>query len=127
MNATQTSVHLARNWLRQMGRSASKRQMTIQYCMPLWSDYLESVEIPSVTQIRVSNDYNPERKQWNIGGSSLMAWSLGLIPFKDTFWTSHLEPGNPWNKTEPNPALQTLISVLSGGLVGFGYISFFFL
>jgi len=92
--------------------------------MPLWSDYLQSVEIPAVTQIRASNDYRvgliPGNKQWNIGKPSLIAHALGMVPFKDVFWTTKVQPGNPYNATEPNPELQTLVSILSAGLVGFG-------
>jgi len=123
MNATQQSVDQARDWLMQMGSSAQKYDLTIQYCMPLWSDYLQSVEIQSVSQIRSSDDYEnkrAERKQWNIGKSSLIAWSLGLIPFKDTFWTSQEEPDNRYGKSEPNPELQTLVAVMSTGPVGPG-------
>jgi len=52
----------------------------------------------------------------------MVAWSLGLSPFKDVFWTTSKQPGNPYgaNIYEPNPQLQTLVSVLSAGLVGFG-------
>lgn len=89
--------------------------------MPLWNDYLETVEIPSVTQIRSSNDYNPGRKQWPIGRSSMVAWSLGLIPFKDNFWTTSVQPDNPYQMSEPNPQLQALVSILSTGLVGIRY------
>jgi len=103
----------------EMGKAASDQGLTIQYCMPLWNDYLQSVEIQSVTQIRASDDYNPGRKQWDIGVTSMLAWSLGLIPFKDDFWTTAQQPGNPYNASEPNPELQTLVAALSYGPVGF--------
>ena len=70
-------------WLRQMGAAASKAGITVQYCMP-WPRHvspapsccvrahththahyvarmqvLASTEIAAVTQIRVSDDYNP--------------------------------------------------------------------
>ncbi len=80
--------------------------------MPLWSDYLQTVEIPAVTQIRASNDYQsglePSGNQvlfwnfilriskWSIGKSSIVAWALGLFPFKDVFWTTSKQPGNPY-------------------------------
>eukprot|EP01114_Cavostelium_apophysatum_P013570 TRINITY_DN3316_c0_g1_i2.p1 TRINITY_DN3316_c0_g1~~TRINITY_DN3316_c0_g1_i2.p1 ORF type:complete len:780 (-),score=163.41 TRINITY_DN3316_c0_g1_i2:73-2412(-) len=118
MNITQTHVHTARKWLNQMGKAALKKGITIQYCMPLWPDYLQSVEIQSVTQIRASNDYNPNRRQWPIGKSSILAWSLGLLPFKDDFWSVSDQPGNPYDQSEPNPELQALVSILSAGLVG---------
>jgi hypothetical protein len=70
MNATQTSVHTARTWLLHMGEAARQKGLTILYCLPLWNDFLQSVEIPAVTQIRVSDDYetglNLGRKQVRI-------------------------------------------------------------
>jgi len=50
----------------------------------------------------------------------LIAWSLGLVPFKDVFWTTNQQPGNPYNGYERNPQLQALVSSLSTGPVGFG-------
>ena len=63
---------------------------------------LQSVELPAVTQIRVSDDYVPgpdwthqdsAPEQWRIGGSSILADALSLAAFKDNFWTNASEPG----------------------------------
>jgi hypothetical protein len=96
--------------------------MTIQYCMPLPADLLESTEIPAVTQTRVSGDYHPGNGQWRIGPTSLLAWSLGLAPFKDTFWTTADEPGSHYGPStrEPNFELETLVAALSAGPIGPG-------
>ena len=51
----------------------------------------------------------------------MLAGALGLAPFKDTFWTSSVEPGAPYppyNVTEPAPVLEALVSTLSTGPVG---------
>ena len=52
-----TDPNLGRNWLLQMGNAAAKYNITIQYCMSLSRHILQSVEIPFVTQARVTNDY----------------------------------------------------------------------
>ena len=44
---------------------------------------LQSVEIPAVTQIRVSDDYQPSNSQWVIGDTLILAHAVGLAPFKD--------------------------------------------
>lgn len=47
-------------------------------------------------QARVSGDYHPGKGQWKIGVSSLFAAAMGIAPFKDTFWTTEVQPGNPY-------------------------------
>ena len=112
----------AEDWLGSMGRGASDSGVTIQYCMPLPADILQSSELPAVTQTRVSGDYHPGNGQWRIGATSLLAWSLGIAPFKDTFWTTTEEPGTHYGPQtrEPNTELETLVSALSAGPVGPG-------
>jgi len=51
--------------------------------MPWTRHALQSVEIPVVTQIRVSGDYQPGNKQWIIGDSTIIAHALGLAAYKD--------------------------------------------
>jgi hypothetical protein len=59
--------------------------------------YLQSLEIPAVTQIRVSDDYGPSSRpdQWAIGDTAILAHAMGLAPFKDAFWSGFEQPGNP--------------------------------
>ena len=45
-------------------------------------------------------------------------WALGILPFKDDFWSESVEPGNTWGAKEADPELQTLVSSLSAGPVG---------
>eukprot|EP01043_Picozoa_sp_COSAG02_P034501 COSAG02_NODE_2416_length_8909_cov_10.038252_5_plen_183_part_00 len=91
-----------RNWLLQMGKAAETAGITIQLCMAYPRMALQSVELPAVTQIRVSDDYVPgpywthedsAPQQWRIGGSSILADALSLSAFKDNFWTNASEPG----------------------------------
>ena len=55
--------------------------------------------------------------QWKIGYSSLFADSLQIAPFKDNFWTTSVQPGNPYGRVEPAPERQALIALLSTGPV----------
>jgi hypothetical protein len=52
-----TDIGLGKRWLQQMGNAADKFNITIQYCMSLSRHVLQSLEIPAVTQVRVTNDY----------------------------------------------------------------------
>lgn len=56
-----TDVNFGRKWLLQMGQAAANFNLTIQYCMSLSRNVLQSLEIPTVTQVRVSSDY---AQQW---------------------------------------------------------------
>jgi len=90
----------------------------------LASDFLQSVQSTAVSQIRVSDDNMPGRlPQWRIGKISLIAYALGMAPFKDIFWTTTVQEGNPyWGGAgvEPNPELHAIVSLLTAGPVGFG-------
>ena len=44
---------------------------------------MQSVEIPVVTQTRVSPDYAPSNDQWIIGDTTIIAYAMGLAAFKD--------------------------------------------
>lgn len=53
------SPTLARQWLIQMGAGAAKQNTNVQYCSTFARHVLQSVEMPSVTSIRSSDDYGP--------------------------------------------------------------------
>ncbi|XP_046561028.1 uncharacterized protein LOC124270049 [Haliotis rubra] len=112
-------VHLAETWLNQMGRGAAKNGLTIQYCMSLCRHALHAISIPVVTQIRASQDYHPGQDQWRIGVTSMLAYAIGIAPFKDNFWTTTIQPrGKHSNRTEPYPELNAVVATLSTGPVG---------
>ncbi|KAL4218854.1 hypothetical protein ACF0H5_021442 [Mactra antiquata] len=111
-------LDLGTQWLTQMAEAASESGIYIQYCMANPRHTMQSLLYPAVTQIRVSNDYNPGGDQWKIGISSILASALGLAPYKDTFWTTEKQPGNIYNRTEPNWKLNAVVSTLSTGPVG---------
>ena len=51
--------------------------------MPWPRHVMQSVEIPVVTQTRISDDYTPSNEQWIIGDTIIVAHALGLAAFKD--------------------------------------------
>ena len=85
---------------------------------------LMSLEMPTATQIRASDDHVPgwdPRVQWNMAFSSVLAWALGLAPFKDNYESTALQPGGSFgNATEITPSLHNAASVLSAGPVSPG-------
>lgn len=112
-----------------MGEGAAKANITIQYCMTLPREVLQSSEIPAVTRIRSdykgmkslvwlsmiclyrsSGDYILSEDNWRIGISTLLVSSLGLASFKNVFWSRNYNPGNKFyyecmevtNNTDPN-------------------------
>jgi hypothetical protein len=119
------SATLARQWLSQMGKAADSTGMTIQYCMSHCRHILASVEIPSVTQARASGDYHPgkpyPKDQWHqLGTTGLFAWSVGLAPSKDNYWSSADQPGNTHyadHPREPHSRIQAAVITLSKGPV----------
>ena len=54
-----------------------------RYCMQWTRHIMQSVEIPVVTQARVSADYFPGSDQWIIGDATIIAHAMGLAAFKD--------------------------------------------
>ncbi|XP_062608013.1 uncharacterized protein LOC134269826, partial [Saccostrea cucullata] len=120
--ALQTDLYLGERWMTRMGGAAQDQNLTMQLCMSLPRHALTSVTLPAITQARVSQDYHLEPEQWRIGISSMLASAIGLAPYKDTFWSTHQQTGNPRypDIREPYPALEALISTLSAGPVGPG-------
>jgi hypothetical protein len=129
---TQT-VGLSEQWLHQMASGARSHNITIQYCMPNVRHMLASLEVNSkyqyadsniVTQTRASNDHKPSMNedQWRIGGQSMLIHALGLAPSKDGFWSTSVQPNNPYgdDKVEAYPALQSLVATMSTGPVQLG-------
>jgi hypothetical protein len=124
---TRTDIHIGHQWLMSMGEAADKQGINIQYCMGLSRHILQALQIPRVTNTRVSGDYashltDPKSSQWDIGISSMFADAIGLAPFKDVFWSTSLQPGSPYKPSamEVFPDREILIATLSTGPVGPG-------
>jgi hypothetical protein len=118
-----TNATLMRLWLMEMGRAAQDCHVAVQFCMPLPRHILQSVEIPAVTQVRASGDYNAGlwiQQWWNVGVTSLLYMALDLRPSKDSAWSKSIQPNNPFrNTTEPFPEFQALLLAMSTGPVAF--------
>ena len=68
-------------------------------------------------------DYMPGNSQWRSGWMSMLYWATGLIPWKDSFWTSSAPLFNcvyTPHCREPNSLLQALVAVLMGGPITIG-------
>jgi len=122
MEATQNNVTNAHNWMMYMNNAALKLDLTIQLCMPLPLHVLQSSLMDSVTHIRASGDYQRlENNQWQLGTSSMLIKSLGVFPYKDTFWSNTATQTGctmPDICNDPNAPLEALISTLTAGPVG---------
>jgi len=103
--------------------------MSVQMCMPMGHQLVHSIYFEAFRMSRVSDDYQPGNvaatysQQWRVGYPSLFAWSLGVIPFKDNFWsnTEH-QSGCPYYRSsclELNAELQALVATLTSGVVAF--------
>ena len=117
-------TELAKNWLHQMGKAATANEVTIQYCGQTTRHLLAAIEIPAVTHARASGDYG-KLNQWSISDANMIIHALGILPFKDVFWSTSVQPGNPYEwadhkPVEACPEIEALVSSLSTGPVAFG-------
>jgi hypothetical protein len=93
-------------FLGDMSKAMLSKDITIQYCMPLPSDYMASTLYPNVQTTRVSDD-RFERARWDsFLYDSRLASAVGLWPWTDVFFSGEL----------PN----LILSTLSAGPVGVG-------
>lgn len=107
--------------------------------------WLHGVQLHAFTHARVSMDYacwynestgvgqgctrgfNANYWDFNVGPPSMLSWALGILPYKDSFFSRSDIKGPTaamsalfGNWSEPYPAVQALASVLSGGPVAPG-------
>ena len=128
VDALLTNVTLGRQWLTQLGSGAAAAGVSVQLCMAYPRHALQSLEMPTATQIRASDDHVPGRGggntqvQWKMGYSSMLASALGLAPFKDNYWSSAQQPGSSCgsNASEVTPSLHNAASTYSAGPVSPG-------
>jgi len=106
-----------------MTDAALAKNLTVQWCYAAPTDVLNSLEMPALTNFRVSNDFC-YGSSWNVGVSSLIVWAAGSAPSKDTLWTSDngkfSVPGCPWTPDHETPAaeLHVVIALMTTGPVG---------
>ena len=100
------NLHDPQAFLGDMSNAMLAKDITIQYCMPLPSDYMASTLYPNVQTTRVSDD-RFELAKWNsFLYDSRLASAVGLWPWTDVFFSGEL----------PN----LILSTLSAGPVGVG-------
>jgi hypothetical protein len=117
------SAGLAREWQMGMANAAFEMNLTVQWCYATPTDILAALEMPAVTNFRVSMDFC-YGESWQVGVSSLIVWAAGAFPSKDTLWTSDngrfAVGGCPWTPDHETPAaaLHVVIALMSTGPVG---------
>ncbi|MHA1682352.1 MAG: hypothetical protein ACTSUE_15555 [Promethearchaeota archaeon] len=115
-----STVDFADNWTRNMAAGAAKQGMTLQYCMAPSSFMMQTVKLPNVIQARASDDHNglmPRR--WyhpHFTVTSILCKAIGLIPHKDTFYSSR-GPRADFFYKERRYELECLVANLSAGPV----------
>jgi len=113
----------ADKWLSGMADAALDRNISVQWCYATPSDLLASLDMPAVTNFRVSFDFC-YGASWDIGESSLLVWALGAAPSKDTLWTTDNNrtaiPGCTWTEDHETMAaeLHLVLALMSTGPVG---------
>jgi hypothetical protein len=108
-----SDVGRATRWMGWMDDAAAAEGLTMQLCMPGAAHLMDSVDRASVTTTRTSTDYSPgisKESYWaQFHTVNMIAGALGLLPFKDNFWSS-----------EEHGEAEALVSILSAGMVGAG-------
>jgi Carbohydrate binding module (family 6) len=89
-----------------MASFAAANGLTIEYCMPLPRNYLQSTLYDNVTHLRVSNDRFDSTKWDQFLYDSQLAASVGTWPWSDVFMSTE--------------TTNLVLSNLSGGPVGVG-------
>lgn len=89
-----------------MARYAAANGLTIEYCMPLPRNYLQTTLYDNVTHLRVSNDRFDSGKWDQFLYDSQLARSVGIWPWSDVFMSTE--------------TTNLLLSNLSAGPVGVG-------
>eukprot|EP00118_Oscarella_pearsei_P005534 m.25502 g.25502 ORF g.25502 m.25502 type:complete len:805 (+) comp28821_c0_seq1:115-2529(+) len=109
----------AEMWMKGIADAALKHNVSMQLCMELPNDLLQSVMFPAITNARASEDDFPtSSNRWNIAQTSLLMRALDIGPFFDDIWTTADQPGNPYGISSDNINLRTVISIFSAGPVG---------
>ena len=68
-------------WQQGLNDAAAAHNVPVQFCMMQPDDILNTLFLGQVTNGRASGDY-ASNWNWNLGGSSLLYWALGIRPSK---------------------------------------------
>ena len=123
-----TTTDVSDRYFDGLGVSAEKHGIDIMLCMSFPNVLMHSVNLVAVTHGRGSTDSHPRHNahgfpydNWKgFGGESTFLWSLGLWPFKDTFYSNSSSRvrnkfAEDYGGTETMPFTQALVSALGGG------------
>merc|ERR1719231_332268 len=87
--------------------------------MPYPNDLLSASAYSAVTNARATGDYFHSPNQWAVGGTSLFYWAIGVLPFKDGFYSStNRQVGGQTVGPERTPDREALMATLSCAMVG---------
>eukprot|EP01051_Picozoa_sp_SAG22_P012094 SAG22_NODE_1228_length_5083_cov_2.820425_2_plen_779_part_00 len=115
----QTNISMGDLWLEGMATGAASSNRTVQYCMPYANQVLSAAAYPAVTNARATGDYFHAENQWAVGGTSLFYWAIGILPFKDGFYSStNRQVGGQTVGPERQPDREALMATLSCAMVG---------
>jgi hypothetical protein len=108
-------------WFDGMATSAARHSIYIMYCMAFAPVLLNSVKFEAAEATRASADYivghrnaGSTNGQWAIGPDAMFHWAIGLLPYKDTFYSNTTEHSNSplggdFNGKEPHPQVHSLL------------------
>jgi hypothetical protein len=129
----QVDPSLARTWTLQIDAALVRRGMHFGFGGVTLGNWLQGTEMFSASNGRISDDYHAGLLDfnWQIGLASVFSWAIDLIPAKDGFWSTAVQPGHPYpegaNRTEPFGPLNAAVATLSRGPVtpadGIGYFN----
>eukprot|EP01084_Bolivina_argentea_P102732 184028_1 len=121
VNGYNGMVNMSEQWTKGMQDACFENNLSVQYCMSLPCYILQSLQYPSVTNARASEDDNPpNHNRWQIAYTSLLLSPLSIRPFFDVFWTTSIQPGNKYNVNTMDCEMDAIIATLSTGPVGIG-------
>jgi hypothetical protein len=119
VDALQNNITLGDAWLKGMADGAAASGRSVQYCMPYANQILSAASYAAVTNARATGDYFHAGNQWAVGSTSLFYWAIGILPFKDGFYSSNnKQVGGQTAGPEKNPDRETLMATLSCAMVG---------
>ena len=109
MRAVVVNASLSRLWHAQMTGALTRHGMRFGFGGSTPADWLQSTEQQAVTNGRISDDYHSNLHDsgaynWNIGVASIFAWSLSIMPSKDGWWSTAVQPG----VCQPHPPVLLL-------------------
>ncbi len=114
----------AAEWLNALARHAAEAEMSLIWCMSTPADMIAAAGLDRVCAVRTSDDYrfadDPARLwHWFVTVNRLID-TLGLVAFKDCFFTADLEGATESIDGDEHREVEALLAAMSAGVVGIG-------